>query len=139
MVGPFRLCRTSHLLFHFIQKNDMKNNLFIHEPIKSAIEAANHHDSILFLSHFAETAVITDEGHEYLGSAAIKKWSDEKLFGANVTFNIIDIRWSGDTSVVTAEVDGDFDKTGLPNPFVMALHFVTSDSKIIHLAFRLHE
>ena len=117
----------------------MKNNLFIHEPIKSAIEAANNHDSILFLSNFAETAVITDEGHEYQGSAAIKKWSDEKLFGANVTFNIIDIRRSGDTSVVTAEVDGDFDKTGLPNPFVMALHFVTSGSRIIRLAFRLHE
>lgn len=117
----------------------MKNNLFIHEPIKSAIEAANNHDSILFLSNFAETAVITDEGHDYQGSAAIKKWSDEKLFGANVTFNIIGIRRSGHTSVVTAEVDGDFDKTGLPNPFVMALHFVTSGSRIIRLAFRLHE
>ena len=117
----------------------MKNNLFIHEPIKSAIEAANNHDSVLFLSNFAETAVVTDEGHEYQGISAIKKWSDEKLFGANVTFNILDFRRSGDTSIVTAEVDGNFDKTGLPDPFVMALHFVTSGSKIIGLAFRLHE
>ena len=117
----------------------MKNNLFIHEPIKSAIEAANNHDSIRFLSNFAETAVVSDEGQEYQGGAAIKKWSDEKLFGANVTFNILDVRRSDDTSVVTAEVDGNFDKTGLPNPFVMALHFATSGSKIIRLAFRLHE
>ena len=115
----------------------MKNNLTIQEPIKSAIEAANHHNSILFLSNFADSAVLTDEGQEYQGIAAIKKWGDEKLFGANVTFNIIDVRRSGDTSIVTAEVDGDFDKTGLPDPFVMALHFVTSGSKIIRLVFRL--
>ena len=115
----------------------MKNNVIVQEPIKSAIEAANNHDSILFLSNFAETAVVTDEGQEYQGIAAIKKWGDEKLFGANVTFNLIDILPSGDTSVVIAEVDGDFDKTGLPDPFLMALDFVTSRSKIERLSFRL--
>jgi len=68
-----------------------------------------------------------------------QRWSDEKLIGANVTFAITDITISGDSSVVTAEVDGDFDKTGLPDPFVMALHFVISGSKIVRLAFHLPE
>ncbi len=117
----------------------MKTDLFIPEPIGSAVKAVNVHDATGFLSSFEETALLADEGREYQGIAAIKKWSDEKLIGANVTFDIIGITTSGDTSVVTAKVDGDFDKTGLPDPFVMALHFVISDSKIKRLAFRLPE
>ena len=117
----------------------MNNNLLIPKPIKSAIKAANDHDTNSFLSNFVETAVLTDEGQEYHGIEAIGKWSDEKLIGANVTFVITDIKSSGDKTVVTAEVDGDFDKTGLPDPFVMALHFVTVGSKIKHLSFRLPE
>jgi hypothetical protein len=115
----------------------MNNDLLIPEPIKSAVKAANDHDTNSFLSTFVETAVLTDEGQEYHGIEAIRKWSDEKLIGANVTFVIIDIKSSGDKTVVTAEVDGDFDKTGLPHPFIMALHFVAIGSKIKHLSFHL--
>lgn len=115
----------------------MNNNLLIPQPIKSAIQAANDHDTYGFLSQFAETAVLTDEGHEYHGIEAIRKWSNEKLFGANVTFDVTGIKSSGDKSVVTAKVDGRFDKTGLPDPFIMALDFVTSGSKIERLSFRL--
>lgn len=117
----------------------MNNNLLIPEPIKSSIKAANDHDTNSFLWNFLATAVLSDEGQEYRGIEAIRKWSDEKLIGANVTFVITDIKSSGDKSVVTAVVDGDFDKTGLPNPFVMALHFVTVGSKIKHLSFHLPE
>lgn len=117
----------------------MKTDLFIPEPIESAVKAVNDHDTTGFLSNFAETAVLADEGQEYHGIAAIEKWSDEKLVADNVTFDITAITISGDTSVVTAKVDGDFDKTGLPDPFVMALHFETSGSKIERLAFRLPE
>ena len=117
----------------------MKTDLVIPEPIKSAVKAVNDHDTTGFLSHFSETTVLTDEGQEYHGIAAIKKWSDERLIGANVTFEITEITVGADVSIVTAEVDGDFDKTGLPDPFVMALHFVTSGSKIERLAFGLPE
>lgn len=117
----------------------MNNNLLIAEPIKAAVKAANDHDTKSFLSNFVETAVLTDEGQEYHGIDAIRKWNDEKLIGANVTFVITGIKSSGDQTIVTAEVDGDFDKTGLPDPFVMALHFVTEGSKIKHLSFRLPE
>ena len=117
----------------------MKTDLLIPEPINSAINAANDHDSNRFLSNFVETAVLTDEGQEYHGIDAIRKWSDEKLIGANVTFVITDTKSSRDKTIVTAEVDGDFDKTGLPDPFLMALHFVTVGAKIKHLSFRLPE
>ena len=117
----------------------MNNNLLIPEPIRFAVKAANDHDTNSFLSNFVETAMLIDEGQEYHGIEAIRKWSDEKLIGANVTFVINDIKSSGDKTVVTVEVDGDFDKTGLPDPFVMVLHFVTVGSKIKRLSFRLPE
>jgi hypothetical protein len=117
----------------------MKADLFIPEPIEAAVKAVNDHDTTGFLSNFVDTAILADEGQEYQGIAAIEKWSEEKLIGDNVTFDITDITISGDTSVVIAKVDGDFDKTGLPDPFVLALHFVVSGSKIKRLAFRLPE
>ena len=117
----------------------MKTDLFVPEPIESAVKAANDHDTTGFLSNFAETAILADERQEYRGIAAIEKWSEEKLIGDNVTFDITDITISGDACVVTAKIDGDFDKTGLPDPFVMALHFVILGSKIKRLAFRLPE
>ena len=113
----------------------MKNDLLI----PSVIAAVNDRDTKGFLSNFADTAILTDEGQEYHGTAAIKEWSDERLIGANVTFNTIDVTNTPDGAVVTAEVDGGFDKTGLPDPFVMALTFVVSGSKIERLTFGLPE
>jgi len=38
----------------------------------------------------------------------------------------------GDT-IVTADVDGDFDKTGLPGPLALAFHFTVRADKIVRL------
>jgi hypothetical protein len=43
---------------------------------------------------------------------------------------------SGDKAIVTVRVDGDFDKTGLPDPFLMDFHFII-DIRIAALNIRL--
>ena len=36
-------------------------------------------------------------------------------------------------TIVTAKVDGDFDKTGLPYPFLLDFHFTVVNEKITKL------
>jgi hypothetical protein len=102
----------------------------IPKPIASFIEATNKHNLEELLAAIAETAIVNDEGHEYRGIAEIKKWSNEKVIGANVTLEPIKVVERSGNTIVTMKIDGSFDKTGLPDPFVMDFHFTIDSNKI---------
>ena len=51
----------------------MNKELHITKPIADFIKAINEHNTDAFLAVFTDNAVITDEGHEYQGIAAIKE------------------------------------------------------------------
>lgn len=111
----------------------------IPKPIAHFIEATNHHNTDALLAVLSDTAVLSDEGHDYRGIGEIKKWSDEKLIGAKVTLQPIrTVERSGKT-IVTAKVDGNFDKTGLPDPFQMDFHFTIDSNKVTTLSIRFPE
>ena len=115
----------------------MPKELQLTQPIAAFIEATNAHKSDEFLATLTEGAVITDEGQEYRGIAAIKEWSDEKYIGARVTLDAVDLMNGDGKAIVTLRVDGDFDKTGLPDPFLMDFHFTLAANKISALDIRL--
>ena len=115
----------------------MNNELFIPPPIADFVKAVNEHSSEAFLAVFAANAVITDDAHKYQGIAAIKDWDDEKNIGANITMNPIEIAEGDGKTVLTAEMDGNFDKTGLPDPFLMDLYFTHDENLISALEYRL--
>ena len=115
----------------------MSKELQIAQSIDAFIEATNAHNTVEFLATLTDSAVITDEGQEYRGIAAIKAWSDEKYVGAKVTLDVVEVVNSNGKIIVTVKVDGNFDKTGLPDPFVMDLHFVIDGEKIAALSFHL--
>jgi len=115
----------------------MNNELHIKKTIGDFVTAVNEHNSNAFLSVFTESAVITDEGHEYQGISAIKKWNAEKNIGANITLSPIEITARNGKTILTAGVDGNFDKTGLPDPFVMDLYFTHDENLISALEYRL--
>ena len=115
----------------------MSNVLQIPQSIAAFIEATNAHSTSEFLATLTDSAVITDEGQEYRGIAVIKAWSDEKYVGAKVTLDVVEVVNSNGKTIVTVKVDGKFDKTGLPDPFVMDLHFIVDGEKIAALSFHL--
>ena len=115
----------------------MNNELPIKKPISDFVTAVNEHNNKAFLAVFAENAVITDEGNEYQGIGAIKDWDDEKNTGANITLSPIEITERNGKTILTAEVDGNFDKTGLPDPFLMDLYFTHDENLISALEYRL--
>ncbi|MCI0612392.1 nuclear transport factor 2 family protein, partial [bacterium] len=109
----------------------------IPKPIADFIEATNKHNSDEFLAVIAETALVHDEGHDYRGISEIKKWSDEKVFGAKVILEPIRIIEQRNNTIVRMKIDGNFDKTGLPDPFVMDFYFTIDSNKISRLSIRL--
>ena len=115
----------------------MPKELQLAQPIAAFIEATNAHKSDELLATLTAGAVITDEGQEYRGIAAIKKWSDEKIIGARVTLDAVDLMNGDGKTIVTLRVDGNFDKTGLPDPLLLDFHFTLDTNKISALDIRL--
>jgi hypothetical protein len=109
----------------------------IPKPIATLIEATNKHNSKEFLAVISETAIINDEGHDYRGIAEIKKWSDEKVFGAKVRLEPIKISERNGNTIVRMKIDGNFDKTGLPDPLVMDFYFTIDSNKVSRLSIHL--
>ena len=115
----------------------MSKELQMPQSIAAFTKATNAHNSDELLATLTAGAVITDEGQEYRGIAAIKKWSDEKIIGARVTVDAVDFMNCDGKTIVTLKVDGDFDKTGLPDPLLLDFHFTLDANKISALDIRL--
>jgi hypothetical protein len=71
------------------------------------LNAAKANDTERFLAAFAKAGVVDDWGREFVGTDAIRGWSDREFIGKNVTLEIRSIEQEGEATVVTAEVGGD--------------------------------
>lgn len=105
----------------------------LEKPIADYIQAVNDHNSDAFLACFASDALVTDVGRDFHGIAAIKEWSDREIFGDNVTLQVTAFTCQDDKTIVTTKVDGNFDKTNLPDPLLLDHHITVTDDKITRL------
>lgn len=105
----------------------------IEQPIETYFNSTSESEKSTFLSVFAKDAVLIDEGKEYKGLTQIAKWSEEYHFAYKLKLEVINVRERNTESIVTAKVDGDFDKTGLPDPFLLDFHFTVVNEKITRL------
>jgi hypothetical protein len=103
----------------------------------SYIEATNNHDPAAFLGLFADGALVDDNGRESRGLDAIREWSDREIFAPQVTLEVIDCVLRDSETVVRTKVDGNFDRTGLPDPVIIDHHITAKGGKIVGLTCRL--
>ena len=103
------------------------------------IDSVNNHDSLKFIALFANGAIVNDAGREFRGAAAIKAWSDRDIFDAQVTLEVIDAADHDGEAVVTAVVDGNFDRTGLPDPVIIDHRITAEGGRIVRLTCELAE
>lgn len=111
----------------------MNPSLKLPKPAAAYFDAVNHADREAFLSAFAADAVVLDDGKEIHGSAAIQEWGERSHFADNLTLEVRKAEQRGEETVVTARGDGDYDKTGLPDPLLMDFHFTVKDNRISRL------
>ena len=103
------------------------------EPIAAFVAATNAFDAEALLGCFAEGALVNDQLRDYWGLDSIKAWAEHEITGAKVTMKVVKVVEHFGDAIVTASVDGDFDKTGLPTPLALAFHFTMRADKIVRL------
>ena len=79
---------------------------------------------------FAPGALVHDNGREFRGTTAIGRWIAEEITGPRVTTTVRDREVVHGVEAVTAAADGDFDKTGLPDPLVLTYYFTPAGDRI---------
>ena len=107
--------------------------------VAAYIQATNDHDSVAFLASFTEDALVNDVQREFWGKAAIGKWAEREIFEAKVTMEVVSaVDHYGDL-IVTAKLDGNYDKTGLPDPLILTFYFTLRGDKITMLIILLNK
>ena len=98
---------------------------------------ANNRDEAGLIDLFAEDATVDDAGKLHQGREAIRAWMTREIFAPNVTFEVIQATGDENEVEFTAQINGDFDRTGLPDPLVMSFQLHASEGKITRFTCRL--
>jgi hypothetical protein len=103
-------------------------------PLVAAfVEATNSFDLERLVATFADDALVNDQLRDYWGKAAIRDWAERDIIGERLTIAVTRVVRHYDNFIVTADIDGDFDKRGLPDPLVLAFYFTPHNDLIVQL------
>ena len=109
----------------------------MHTAAAAYVASINRHDRDAFNALFADGAAVDDGGRQFCGQAEIADWSQTDIFDAHVTLDVIAVKERDGQTVLTTRVDGNFDRTGLPDPVIIDQHIAIRDGKIVSLTCRL--
>ncbi|UQR63148.1 nuclear transport factor 2 family protein [Bradyrhizobium sp. C-145] len=101
--------------------------------IAAFVEATNGFDLERMMATFADDALVNDQLRDYWGKAAIRRWAERDLIGEELTIAVTKVLKHHDNFVVTANVDGNFDMRGLPDPLILAFYFTIDRDLIAQL------
>jgi hypothetical protein len=97
------------------------------------IRASSLCDLDALLATFVEDALVNDQLTDYWGKEAIAAWAARDIIGERLTLKVVKTVQGYGQCIVTAHVDGLFDKRGLPDPLVLSFYFSSYDDKIVQL------
>src|SRR5260221_1263507 len=97
------------------------------------VRTINEHDAGAFVALFAPDATVNDVGREFRGIAAITAWSEREIFTPNVTLRVTNVAGQEGEAVITALVDGNFDRTGLSDPRFIDHYIKCAQGQIMHM------
>jgi hypothetical protein len=102
-------------------------------PVQGYIAASNAFDGDALIAWFADDALVNDTRREFWGKDAIRAWLDREIIGDKVTTSPASIAEQYGEVIVHAVTDGEYDKTGLPDPLVLTYYFTVRDDRIVRL------
>jgi hypothetical protein len=101
--------------------------------VAAFIRATNLSDLDALLETFVDDALVNDQLCDYWGKEAIAGWAAHDIVGERLTLKVVNTVQRYGHSIVTAHVDGLFDKRGLPDPLELAFYFSSQNDKIVQL------
>ena len=101
--------------------------------VAAYVESTNSFDLERLMSTFAEDALVNDQLRDYWGKPTVREWAKRDIIGERLTMNVTKVISHYDNFIVTANVDGNYDKRGLPDPLVLAFYFTANSDLIVQL------
>ena len=102
-------------------------------PVIAYIDGSNAFDLNAVVATFTETALVNDQLHEYVGVSAIRNWAAREIISDRVTMEVAGTAIRGNNIAVVANIDGEYDKTGLPTPLALTFYFSIGGDRIEQL------
>jgi ketosteroid isomerase-like protein len=101
--------------------------------IQSFIKATNDHDSDAFINTFADDALVNDVARNFWGKDSIKQWADKEIIDVKVTVGADKIVEHYGDFIITALIDGNYDKSKVPDPLYLDYFFTVNENQIVKL------
>jgi hypothetical protein len=103
------------------------------EVVACFVEAVNAFDAERLVDLFAEDAHVNDQLRDFWGKVAIGNWIRREIVGERLSMDVLLARRHFGDVMLSANVSGDFDRTGLPDPMVVSFIFSLRDGKVVRL------
>ncbi len=97
------------------------------------IAAVNDFDTDRIVATFAPDAYVNDNRREIWGTESIRAFMAKEFTGDHVTMEVLEVVDHYGDILVRARYDGTYDKTNLPDDFVMTSYFGIREGKIVSL------
>jgi hypothetical protein len=110
-----------------------KTQAVLPPPVATYVDATNSFDLEGLLATFADDALVNDQLRDYWGKPAIREWAGRDIIGESLTMDVTTVTEHYGNFIVTANIRGKFDMTGLPDPLVHAFYFAPHGDRIVQL------
>jgi hypothetical protein len=101
--------------------------------VAAFIRAVNDGDLDALVHTFVDDALVNDQLLDHWGKASIAAWAERDIITMRLRFEVVNAIQHHGHWIVTAHLDGLFDKRGLPDPLVVCLYVAAHDDKIVQL------
>ena len=102
-------------------------------PVAEFVAAVNRFDTTAIAAVFTADALVNDARREFSGRPAIRRWVEREIVGDKVTMEVSGLRFHHESVIVDAVIDGEYDKTGLPDVVVLTHYFTIAGEQIAQL------
>jgi hypothetical protein len=85
------------------------------------------------LATFVDDALVNDQQCEHWGKQAIREWAAREIIGAEMAMYVVDVVEHYGHVIVTANINGNFDCRGLPDPLSFVFYFSAPGDRIVQL------
>jgi len=97
------------------------------------IAAINNFDLDAVMSTLAPDALVNDNRREFWGHQHIRAFFAKEIIGDHVTLEVLDVIDNAGMFCLRCKYDGNYDKTGLPDPLIMTSYIRVRDGLIVTL------
>ncbi|HWY19087.1 MAG TPA: nuclear transport factor 2 family protein [Solirubrobacteraceae bacterium] len=104
-----------------------KQTIALDGVVAELFAAINAFDTDAIMGTFADDALVNDVQREFWGKGDIRRWVEREIVGDKVTVEVADAIQHDGLTIVEGVYDGEYDKTGLPDPLVLTNYITVAE------------